>query len=193
MNPLLNQSLFTFGPFTPQNWLCPCCKQAVITPELLRCVWHVWHNAGSTFRITSAYRCPAHNAAVGGAPHSYHTFGQAVDLKPIAMSPAELAIIAYTSVEWSRHGVLLEPEKGIIHLDLRPTPAALVQTKNGWAPLWPWIRQRYPHLPCPEHQAQTATRLAAPSEPSPLSSPDSPVAPPPPLPQHPGYPNDTHS
>ena len=33
-------------------------------------------------RITSLYRSPEHNAAIGGAPNSYHTRGLAVDFVP---------------------------------------------------------------------------------------------------------------
>jgi hypothetical protein len=33
-------------------------------------------------RITSLYRSPQHNAAIGGAPNSYHTKGLAVDFVP---------------------------------------------------------------------------------------------------------------
>ena len=32
--------------------------------------------------ITSLYRTPAHSAAIGGAPNSYHTKGLAVDFVP---------------------------------------------------------------------------------------------------------------
>jgi hypothetical protein len=81
--------------------------------------------------------------------------------------------------------LLLEPEKGIIHFDLRPHPAALVRTPQGWSDLWPWIRKHYPHLPCPQYQPQTAVRIAAPCEPSPPSLPEQPAAPPQPPPPNP--------
>ena len=36
---------------------------------------------GKQIKITSGYRCPALNAAVGGSPRSFHCYGQAVDLR----------------------------------------------------------------------------------------------------------------
>ena len=41
--------------------------------ELIRNEW------GKPIIINSGYRCPAHNANVGGAPYSIHTFGLALD------------------------------------------------------------------------------------------------------------------
>jgi len=32
------------------------------------------------FQINSAYRCPIHNARIGGAPLSMHKFGRAFDI-----------------------------------------------------------------------------------------------------------------
>lgn len=185
MNPLENRQLYTFGHITPENWLCPCCNTANIHPDLLEAVWQFWRETGNQWKMTSVYRCPKHNAAVGGVNDSYHTIGMAADFRPTKRTAPELAVMAFTTIGWAEHGLLLEPEKGIIHFDLRPQPAALVQTKQGWAPLWPWIREHYPHLPCPQHQTQSALRLAAPSEPALPSLPDSPSEPPQQPPQPP--------
>jgi len=36
---------------------------------------------GAPVKITSAFRCPLHNARVGGAPRSFHKYGMAADIK----------------------------------------------------------------------------------------------------------------
>jgi hypothetical protein len=41
--------------------------------------------------ITSAYRCPAWNKKVGGVTGSYHTYGQAADIKVEGIAPAAVA------------------------------------------------------------------------------------------------------
>src|ERR1700677_1948785 len=41
------------------------------------------------FRVNSWYRTPEHNKAVGGASHSAHLFGAAIDLHPQTKSIAE--------------------------------------------------------------------------------------------------------
>jgi len=38
------------------------------------------HKAGIPFVITSGYRCPSHNRAVGGVANSAHTKGLAADI-----------------------------------------------------------------------------------------------------------------
>ena len=40
--------------------------------------------------INSGYRCPKHNADVGGVKNSYHLKGIAADLKPHGVTPKEL-------------------------------------------------------------------------------------------------------
>lgn len=42
---------------------------------------------GKPIHVTSGYRCPAHNTAVGGVPRSQHMAGEAADIH--AGSPAE--------------------------------------------------------------------------------------------------------
>lgn len=44
---------------------------------------------GQPIIVTSGYRCPALNKAVGGAPLSQHTFGQAADIHTVSDTPAD--------------------------------------------------------------------------------------------------------
>ncbi len=46
---------------------------------------------GKPITITSGYRCPAHNKAVGGAKESQHLLGKAADIVVKGMSPATVA------------------------------------------------------------------------------------------------------
>ena len=45
-------------------------------------------------RITSGYRCPAHNAAVGGHPSSEHMDGTATDVQVPGVAPDTVADMA---------------------------------------------------------------------------------------------------
>jgi uncharacterized protein YcbK (DUF882 family) len=67
---------------------------------------------GAPISITSAYRTPTHNKAVGGAPNSLHTLGMAVDvtgddIDSIALIASELGLV-----------VRIYPEKNFVHLDV---------------------------------------------------------------------------
>lgn len=44
--------------------------------------------------VTSGYRCPKHNAHVGGASQSQHLLGKAADIQVAGMSPGEMQRIA---------------------------------------------------------------------------------------------------
>lgn len=77
-------------------------------------------STGAPLAVLSAYRTPAHNAAVGGAPQSQHVEGRALDLTCATLRPIEL---------YGRALMLAEsmPEIGglglydhFIHLDTRP-------------------------------------------------------------------------
>jgi len=46
------------------------------------------HFGGKPIHINSGYRCPAHNASVGGAAHSQHLLGTAADVVVEGISPA---------------------------------------------------------------------------------------------------------
>jgi uncharacterized protein YcbK (DUF882 family) len=73
--------------FDSSEFACHCCGQVIeISPDLveqLEELSEVFSIAGkrATIVILSGYRCPAHNKAVGGAPHSQHMQGIASDIK----------------------------------------------------------------------------------------------------------------
>lgn len=70
--------------FTADEFNCRCGKchggADLMDYGLLRMLDAAREKAGIPFRINSAYRCPEHNANVGGVPGSAHTLGVAVDI-----------------------------------------------------------------------------------------------------------------
>jgi|GEM_PF-1022418 len=69
----------------------------------------------------SAFRCPAHNKAVGGAKKSYHLYGQAIDLRALNASPQQ--IYDYLNNKYPKQfGIGLY--NTFVHIDTRT---------NGWA------------------------------------------------------------
>lgn len=69
--------------FKPDEFACGCgCGTGYqkMDPDFLRLLERARTLAGTPFRLNSAYRCKAHNRAVGGVPGSSHTKGLAVDI-----------------------------------------------------------------------------------------------------------------
>jgi len=78
------------GPSTHLSWEEMGCRDGTPYPErwldradtlsrefeILRRVWR------KPLAISSAYRTPAYNRAVGGAPRSQHIYGRALDIRP---------------------------------------------------------------------------------------------------------------
>lgn len=57
-----------------------CCNTSKIDENLVKYLEKIRKHFGAPVTITSAYRCPKHNKAVGGATSSYHARGQAADI-----------------------------------------------------------------------------------------------------------------
>jgi len=76
---------------------CKCCRTLLVSDllgELVERLQRLRDEVGKPVRITSAYRCPAHNKAVGGAARSWHMQAAAADVQVDGMTPAQLAPIA---------------------------------------------------------------------------------------------------
>lgn len=84
--------------FTLEEFACRCCSQT--PPEIVDRLKIlaldleiVRHELNRPISIISGYRCPRRNRVVGGAAHSRHLNGDAVDLQVIGYSGKDLLVI----------------------------------------------------------------------------------------------------
>lgn len=67
--------------FTAREEQCPCCGSGGLVPDFRDKLNKARQIADVPFILTSAFRCAARNAEVGGAETSSHLAGLAVDIK----------------------------------------------------------------------------------------------------------------
>lgn len=111
--------------FEPHEFECGCgrCDMGfeAMDQDLLVMLDDARARAGTPFVLTSAVRCPAHNAAEGGARNSAHLTGQAVDIA-VGNNHARAVILrALVEAGFHRLGVA----RGFVHADTArhlPTP-----------------------------------------------------------------------
>ena len=62
---------------------CSCGAESAarVSPRLLELLDALRENVGGPLEVSCMYRCPAHNAAVGGVPNSQHVLGTAADVQ----------------------------------------------------------------------------------------------------------------
>lgn len=72
--------------FSPSEFRCKHCNKALIHVPSLLALDALRDRWGKPIFLTSAYRCPAHNAAVGGVELSQHLLGRAFDVSMAASS-----------------------------------------------------------------------------------------------------------
>ena len=79
---------------------------------------------GRPITINSAYRCPEHNAKVGGSRTSQHLLGKAADITIQSLKPAEVYALIEELIDM---GHMLQGGLGLydtfVHYDIRKTKA----------------------------------------------------------------------
>lgn len=107
--------------FTVKEFACTDGSDPIfIDSELVTVLQKIRTHFGKSVTITSAYRTPGKNKAVGGQTYSQHLYGKAADIKVKGIAPKTVAAYAEK----------LLPKKGgigvynsFVHIDTRTTKA----------------------------------------------------------------------
>ncbi len=109
--------------FSNDELKCKCgCGKNECTSELVQALEAFRTAVGAPVTIDSAYRCPEHNKAVGGAENSQHVLGNAADVRVSGKSAADLEEIARTIPSIKGIG-RSTPPMTYLHMDVREAPA----------------------------------------------------------------------
>jgi uncharacterized protein YcbK (DUF882 family) len=101
--------------FTAAEFRCKHCGKLIVDPKLIVKLEELRHAIGDKpIIVTSGYRCPVHNKAVGGVTNSQHMQGKAADIYVNGMSSVDLARKA-RQVGFS----FVKVYRGWIHVDVR--------------------------------------------------------------------------
>lgn len=112
--------------FTDPELACKCCGEQKMQPDFMRKVEALREACGFPFAVSSAYRCPKHNAAVSSSgSNGAHTTGRAIDIQvygPLAhMLLSEALTAGFTGIGVSQKGA---HGSRFIHLDDLPEGGA---------------------------------------------------------------------
>ncbi len=108
--------------FIVSDLSCSHCGRLFIDPRLLEALDELQQNIKGPIQILSAYRCPTHNRAVGGAPRSYHIRGQAADIRVHGLSTRALYRAALCVPAFRDGGIGVYLRRNFLHVDVRERP-----------------------------------------------------------------------
>ena len=139
--------------FKDAELACPCCGANGVKQSILDLAEDVRSKAEDHYglgrvrlAVSSAYRCEDHNSAVGGAKHSQHVLGLALDLRmQVAQDIGGKGARKWVDVpvgmfeQIARRSKLLggigrDDERQFVHIDSRPRSSAIPAQwcyKNG--------------------------------------------------------------
>lgn len=108
---------FTTGDFDCHG--SGCCKQTIVNEELVQLLQKIRTHFNAPITVTSGYRCPVHNANVGGATGSRHSKGDAADIVVKGVAPRTVAQYA-ESIGIKGIGLYETQSDGyFVHIDTR--------------------------------------------------------------------------
>ena len=106
--------------FTYAEFACPKCGKAKVDPALINALQELRDRVGQPVIVSSGYRCPDYNRAVGGASDSLHLEGKAADIYVRGYTAVQLYRLVSEIPAFTGIGVY--PQNNFVHVDLRKTP-----------------------------------------------------------------------
>lgn len=120
--------------FISTEFACKHCGEFKANPKLVIALEAFRAIVGRPVMVDDGYRCPVHNAEVGGEPNSQHLLGNAVDVRVTGLTGRML----YQAARQVRgiNGIGVDLHKGYIHLDVREIPAKWSYDIHGHDAPW---------------------------------------------------------
>lgn len=133
---------------TIEEFQCKCgkCSATVHDEALSFGLQKIRTHFGKALVITSGYRCPTHNANVGGSSQSYHTKGQAADFYVAGVNCSEVAAYA-ESIGFYGIGLY---DDGYLHVDTRPKDKKAFWRNASQTPVTTFIKDTTPDMTAKE-------------------------------------------
>jgi len=100
--------------FQESEFRCPCCDRVSLNPRLIPTLDAIREIYGKPMVVTSGFRCPEHNEAIGGKNGSEHLIGCAADISCIDSHERFELITACLSSGITRLGI----GKDFIHIGI---------------------------------------------------------------------------
>ena len=121
--------------FSEKELRCKCCGENETKPELLELAEAIRAFIGEPMIVHCAYRCPKHNAEVGGENGSKHIVGQAMDFSVKGMSPKAIYDLIRKNAEIFDHLGGIGLYDWGIHVDTYKAP-------DGHLRLWDYRKSK---------------------------------------------------
>jgi uncharacterized protein YcbK (DUF882 family) len=126
--------------FSRNELQCRCCGRLQIDSRLLDGLEKLRAQAGTPVVIHAGYRCPEHNAAVGGVPHSEHTLGLAADIALPGLSLQRMYELALEVPQFA-HGGIGVYDGGFLHVDVREQRARWARVSGQYVGMGALVRE----------------------------------------------------
>lgn len=120
--------------FDTAEFACPDCGRTKVSGTLIVALESLRTLAGdSPIHVNSGYRCPEHNANVGGVSHTQHLLGNAADIRIEGKSLQQMFDWARQVPEFLNGGIgVYDDEPPFIHVDVRGSTARWARVKGEY-------------------------------------------------------------
>jgi len=126
--------------FSRSELECRCCRRLQIDSRLLHGLEQLRTLAGTPVVVHAGYRCPQHNQAVGGVPHSEHTLGLAADVAMPGLSLQRMYELALAVPQFAQGGIGVY-DGGFLHVDVRERRARWARVSGRYVGVEALVRE----------------------------------------------------